>query len=268
MTDMLRTDRLAARRDSLARHPVYGRIRTIDGLHAFMSHHVYAVWDFMSLLKSLQAILAPAGVPWAPLGDPAVRRFVNEIVLEEESDAGPPSADGSPRYASHFELYCEAMREVGLDPAPARRFAAHAAEEGIEAALASSDVPEAARAFVRDTFRFIETRRPHVIAAVFAWGREQVIPTMFRGLLESASITRDQAPTFHYYLDRHVSLDEDHHGPLSLRLLDGLCGGDAERCREAERAALESLDARWRMWDAVCAGRPWAVPGAVAATPE
>lgn len=240
-------------RAQLARHPVYERVRNVADLRVFMEHHVYPVWDFMSLVKSLQAVVAPTSVPWVPRGDAAVRRFINEIVLEEESDEGVPGAPGDYNYASHFELYCAAMGEVGADPSPARAFVELAASRGIESALATGRVPEPARAFMRATFGFIATGKPHVVAAAFSLGRESVIPPMFRALLERMGVTREQAPAFHYYLERHIHLDEGSHAPLALRLLENLCAGDAGRIAEAREAACAALAARIRFWDGVLA---------------
>lgn len=74
---------------------------------------------------------------------------------------------------------------------------------------------------------------------------------MFRSLLKRMGIGRQQAPLFHLYLERHIDLDGDSHGPMSLRMLDMLCGGDPDTVREAEAAAREAIEARLRLWDAV-----------------
>lgn len=237
--------------DQLDSHPLYARVQTLDDLRLFMSHHVYSVWDFMSLLKTLQMRVAPASVPWTPVGSPAVRFFVNQIVAGEESDEGLPDADGNPTYASHFELYCDAMREIGADPSDAICFSETAAAQGIDAALALGATPAAAKRFVESTFAFVATGKPHVIAAAFAFGREHIIPAMFRSLLSNMNITREAAPTFHYYLERHIHLDEDFHAPLSLRMVDELIGGDSGKAREAEEAARAAVQARLRFWNDV-----------------
>lgn len=249
--------------DPLDGHPLYARVQTLDDLRLFMSHHVYSVWDFMSLLKTLQMRIAPASVPWNPVASPAVRFFVNQIVAGEESDEGLPDADGNPTYASHFELYCDAMREIGADPSAAIRFSGTAAARGIDAALALPATPAAAKRFVESTFAFIATGKPHVIAAAFAFGREHIIPSMFRSLLSNMNVTREAAPTFHYYLERHIHLDEDFHAPLALRMVDELIGGDAAKAREAEDAARAAVQARLRFWSDVQA----ALDGAPATDP-
>lgn len=239
-------------RQQLAQHPVYNSVRDGEDLRIFMRHHVYPVWDFMSLVKYLQGAVAPTTLPWVPRGDGAVRRFVNEIVLEEESDEGLGGPEGA-NYTSHFELYCEAMHEVGEDPAPALNFIDLVQGAGIDAALASAAIPESAREFMRTTFGFIASGKPHVVAAAFSLGREHVIPAMFRSLLARMGVEQSAAPAFHYYLERHIHLDEGSHAPLALRLLDVLCAGDPQRIAEAEEAAKAALSARIRFWDGVLA---------------
>lgn len=246
---VLQEPALASMRLRLDGHPVYA-LRSLPALRVFMEHHAYSVWDFMSLIKYLQSILAPIVYPWRPSGDASVRRFINELVLEEESDVFT-DADGVERHWSHFELYCTAMRELGADPDPVQRFVALACSDGIEVALSSGIAPGPAERFVRRTFDFIATGKPHVVAAVLAVGREQVIPAMFRSFLQDMSIRPEEAPRFHFYLNRHIHLDQDFHGPLSLRMLDVLCAGEAGRIAEARTAAEEAIAARIEFWDGV-----------------
>ncbi len=96
--------------DAVERHPLYRELSSLERLRRFQQYHVFAVWDFMCLLKALQQQLTCPTVPWLPVGDPEVRRLINEIVLGEESDELPGG-----RVLSHFELYLEAMRESGAD---------------------------------------------------------------------------------------------------------------------------------------------------------
>ena len=58
--------RLAPLRRQVAGHPLYARVRTIEDVRIFMQSHVFAVWDFMSLLKALQRTLTCVDVPWTP----------------------------------------------------------------------------------------------------------------------------------------------------------------------------------------------------------
>lgn len=248
---MLNLAYLAPLRERLNTHPVYASLRNIADLRSFVSHHVYSVWDFMSLAKSLQGTLAPATLPWRPVGNPAVRRFINEIILEEESDLGLPDSEGGETYASHFELYCQAMSEIGADPSEALAFVEFACRQGVDAALRGGAAPAPALEFMATTFGFIDSGKPHVVAAAFALGREHVIPQMFREFLAGMDIREAEAPAFYYYLERHIHLDEDSHGPLSLKMLEELCAGDPQRIREAEEAACQAVEARIRFWDGV-----------------
>lgn len=241
-------------RQRLDNHPIYGAVQTLDDLRVFMRHHVYSVWDFMSLIKYLQHAVAPARWPWTPVPDASVARFINELVLEEETDAAGPGREGD--FSSHFELYLGAMREVGADAGAPLAFIEAVRGQGLSAALALPQVPEPARQFSRITFGFIDSGRPHAVAAALALGREHVIPAMFRALLARMAVTEQQAPAFHYYLNRHIHLDEDFHAPLSLRLLDALCAGDAGKHAEAQAAAIAAVDARVAFWDGVLAVLP------------
>lgn len=238
---------VASFRKQLEHHPVYAAVATLDDLRCFMQHHMYSVWDFMSLIKYLQMQVAPTAVPWVPQGDGAVRRFINELVLEEESDQTHVEGE----FSSHFELYLRAMDEIGADTAPMRAFVEAVGRQGIEAGLATPGVPQPSRAFLQTTFGFIHADRPHAVAAALALGREHIIPTMFRAILERIGVTPEDAPIFHFYLNRHIHLDEDFHAPLSMRLLNTLCDGDVTRLAEAVAAANTAVNARLRLWDGV-----------------
>jgi Protein of unknown function (DUF3050) len=251
---MIDADFIAGLRGRLDSHPLYGSLHSVEDLRAFMSSHVHSVWDFMTLIKYLQNAVAPAQWPWQPGADPTVQRFINELVLEEETDEAGPDHPGE--FASHFQLYLGAMREIGADADTPQRFVELAARNGISAALDSGLAPPPALAFNRSTFGFIASGKPHVVAAVLALGREHVIPAMFRAFLARMGVSEQQAPTFHYYLKRHIHLDEDFHAPLSLRLLLGLCANDPKRIAEAREAAERAVEARIALWDGILATLP------------
>jgi len=235
-------------RERLQSHPLYASLQSLEDVQHFMRQHVFAVWDFMSLLKWLQRHLTCTVVPWMPTPDALSRRLINEIVLAEESDE-----DGAGGYASHLELYLAAMRQAGADVGPLERFLSELhAGQSIDAALASSEVPAGAATFVRGTFRLLATEAPHAIAAGFALGREDLIPGMFRELI--ADIDRQmpgKLTMFRDYLQRHVELDEEHHTPLALRMLCQLCEDDPARWQAAQQAAQECMEDRLALWDAL-----------------
>jgi hypothetical protein len=249
MLEQITSDVIFSFKNQLENHPIYEAVSTIDDLQCFMEHHVYSVWDFMSLIKYLQSEVAPTKYPWTPQGEGSVRRFINELVLEEESDETNISGE----YSSHFELYHRAMGEVGADITASTNFVNAAREKGIHKALELPGVPAPSRAFTSTTFQFIENNKPHQVAAALALGREHIIPCMFRSILKKTGVTDKEAPIFHFYLNRHIHLDEDFHAPLSLRLLNGLCAGDETRIQEAVDAAKQAVTARIEFWDGVCA---------------
>jgi hypothetical protein len=161
-------------RKQLSEHPMYGRLRTRQDIARFMEYHVFAVWDFMCLLKGMQSLLTSVDMAWSPVGAPHIRRIVNELVLEEESDEIDGVAIG------HFELYLKAMKEAGADTtAILRLLELLAAGTALRDALDLCGAPVAARAFVRSTFDTLRTDMAHVIAATFTWGREQATGPMF-----------------------------------------------------------------------------------------
>lgn len=240
-------EKLVSLQDMLDGHPVYAGIADLQDLRLFMQHHAYSVWDFMSLVKFLQQEVAPVGWPWKPAEDPSVVRFINELVLEEECDENPFVENG---FSSHFELYLGAMEEIGADTSQIRAFVANVASQGYEKALADPENPPASVAFTRHTFEVLASGKPHLAAAALALGREKIIPMMFRRFLAEMKVSEEDAPRFHFYLNRHVHLDEDFHWPLSLRLLNALCDSE-EKEREAEEAARQAIEARLAFWDGV-----------------
>jgi Protein of unknown function (DUF3050) len=236
---------LNSRKEVLAEHPIFGEINTLDDLRLFMEVHVYAVWDFMSLTKRLQLELTCVSLPWLPPKDPASARLINEIVLGEESDNR--LAGG---HYSHFELYLDAMREVGARTEAIERFIAlQLTGMSYQAALKEVQAPEPALHFVGHTLEIARQAPAHQVAAAFLHGRESVIPTMFQRLLDDLGVTDQQAPTFRYYLQRHIEVDGDDHGPAAQELLRRLTNGDPRQCREVFEAALSAVDSRLALWD-------------------
>jgi hypothetical protein len=71
-------------KNQLLQHSLYEKVKTIHDLHTFLENHVFAVWDFMSLLKALQNKLTCTTTPWLPIGNPEIRYLINEIVVAEE----------------------------------------------------------------------------------------------------------------------------------------------------------------------------------------
>lgn len=241
---------LAPVRERLATHPLYACLRDERSVRLFMEAHVFAVWDFQSLLKALQRALTCVEVPWVPTADPQARRLVNEIVLDEESDHTPGGG-----YLSHFELYLQAMRECGADVRPIGAVVGRVGSGvAVEEALGAPGLPAGVRPFVAATMAVARSGQPHRVAAAFAYGREEVIPAMFRQLVERlAAVAPGSWTGLRHYLDRHIGKDADEHGPQARLLVRKLCGNDEVRWSEATEVARSSLEARCRLWDAIAA---------------
>lgn len=240
---------LATARKSLVDHQLYRELTSRTRLRVFMKHHVFAVWDFFSLLKRLQVEVTCVSVPWTPryLGDHA--RFITEIVVAEECDEG---LNGE--HLSHFELYLSAMDEVGADKAPIEGLMRRI-EGGASAtdALESPDIPQSVQDFVATTLKLAMDGAPHEVAASFCHGRENLLPDVLAGARDGMHDVLDEAPIFKHYLERHITLDHDEHGPLAMKLLAATCDGDPARMVEAGRVAVEAVEARSRLWDGILA---------------
>ncbi len=250
--EMLRLERLRVRltplKNDLLDHPIYREISSLGALRLFMEHHVFAVWDFMSLLKALQARLCCVGVPWLPAADPQATRFINEIVLAEESDE-----DGQGSFLSHFGLYLRAMTRCGADTDTIENLVEKLRKgTPVPAALAGVGVPACVERFVRQTFDLIERGNLWSLASAFTFGREDLLPALFQRIVDELNDEADGGlEDFRYYLARHIGLDGGEHGPMSVRLVASLCGGDEARWQEAEQAAVTALEARRDLWDGV-----------------
>ncbi|HLN28451.1 MAG TPA: DUF3050 domain-containing protein [Gemmataceae bacterium] len=241
-------ERLVPFKAALLDHRVYREIDDLQALHVFMEQHVFAVWDFMSLLKALQRRLCCVEVPWLPTSSPLGSRLVNEIVLGEESDE-----DGQDGFISHFDLYHRAMIQAGASTTAIDSFLSHLRRgKPISAALEAAAAANCVRSFVEQTFRFIEEGDLCAIASAFTFGREDLLPAVFQRIVDELNMQSGGGlEDFKYYLHRHIGLDEEQHGPMANRLLLDLCGSDEARWRVAEQAAVESLKARQELWDGI-----------------
>ena len=230
----------------LKTHAIYSSLVSLHDLQLFMKSHVFAVWDFMSLLKTLQRNLTCVDHPWLPSRDPISARLINEIVLAEESDELPNQKS----FASHFELYIQAMMDVGADTQEINTFL-HAIRRGIcyKEAIATVQIPQVTKDFVLKTMEFCK-EPSHIVAAVFLLGREEIIPGMFHGIISKINAS-DQTKTFSYYLERHTELDADQHAPMGKKLLERLCQHDPQKWQEALQAAIQALEWRKNLWDEI-----------------
>ncbi len=238
-------------RQQIIRHPLYDHLRTVEDLHIFMEHHVYAVWDFMSLLKSLQRSLTCVTLPWVPVGSAQTRYLINEIVTGEESDV-----DQQGRRVSHFELYLDAMQQSGADHQVIHAFIAQVRDGcAVDIAAQRAGLSDGVRTFMRSTFDVIGSQQTHLQAAVFTFGREDLIPDMFLALIRDLNKSLSgQLGTLEYYIERHIEVDGGHHSQLAYQMTTELCGTDERKWHDATEAVKKALGARIALWDAALAG--------------
>ena len=231
--------RIQPYKNDVINHPLYKKLNCIEDITVLMEYHVYAVWDFMSLLKSLQSILTCTSSPWKPVGDKKIRQLINSIVLEEESDI---DQNGNP--SSHYEMYLDAMKECGAKTENIENFVKTVKKNNIPSVNEGVDV------FLNSTFDIINSGESHKIASAFTFGREDLIPDMFTSIVEECN-TDNNLNKFVYYLERHIELDGGEHGPLALKLISDLCNDDNQKWREVEETAITCLVARKKLWDVV-----------------
>lgn len=233
----------------LEQHPVFSAISDRQSLQTFMHWHVFAVWDFMSLVKRLQRELTCTELPWLPPKFPAAARLINDIVLGEECDVYPQGG-----HMSHFELYLQAMHEIGAETKAIDSFiAALRAGTPVSTALAQLDIAEEIKDFVKATLDTAMHGSIHHVLGSFFFGRENVIPGMFQRLLDSWHVDEQDAPMFVYYLKRHIELDGDSHGPAAQRMIEEICGDDDAALQNLAEAARMAVASRQRLWDGLLA---------------
>ncbi|NMH28523.1 DUF3050 domain-containing protein [Flavobacterium silvaticum] len=240
---------LQPQREQLLQHPLYAKITTPEDLNVFLENHVYAVWDFMSLLKALQQKLTCTTTPWFATKDAETRYLINEIVLAEESDL---ALDGSRK--SHFEMYLEAMKACGADTSEVESFIRNVFDlHNILVVIRQSKLHPKVKSFLEFTFTTIEIGKPHCIAAAFTFGREDLIPSMFTEILRNFQLQFPETDLSElvYYFERHIELDADEHGPMAMQMIESLCGDNEQKWKEVEEVSIEALEKRIELWNAI-----------------
>lgn len=236
-------------RNKLLEHKLYSNIETIKDLQVFTENHIYAVWDFMSLLKALQIRLTCTKTPWLPNNNSQTAYLINEIVLAEETDINQVG-----ERKSHYELYLDAMIDIGAKTEkPVEIINEIANSENIFNAIENINIHPNIKNFLNFTFSVIDEGKPHKIAAIFTFGRENLIPNMFNEILREfeKNVSEGDISKLIYYFERHIELDEDEHGPMALEMVSMLAENDPIKWKEIEDISIEALEKRILLWDAI-----------------
>jgi len=236
-------------KEQLLNHPLYNQVKTIEDLHHFLENHVFAVWDFMSLLKALQNKLTGTSIPWMPVGNPAIRYLINEIVVAEETDL---TIDGTRQ--SHFEMYLDAMKQCGANTNSISEFLEDVERtKNIFVSIKKSKLHPNVKAFLDFTFQVIEQGESHEIAAAFTFGREDLIPSMFTEILKNfqQNFPETNLSKLIYYFERHIELDTDEHGPMAMQMINDLCGEDEKKWAAVASVSIDALEKRIGLWNAI-----------------
>ncbi|MDT0690696.1 DUF3050 domain-containing protein [Salegentibacter sp. F188] len=240
---------LKPKKEQLLNHSLYQKITSPQQLRIFMEHHVFAVWDFMSLLTALQEKLTKTTQPWFPTGDPEIRYLIHEIILAEDTDVNLKG-----EHQSHFEMYLEAMASAGAETRKIEDFLLQVNHgTDIFLIIAASKIPISIKQFLKNTFDVISEGKPHNIAASFAFGREGLIPEMFSSIIQNIQkkFPENDLKLFKYYFDRHIELDGDEHGPMAFKMIEKLCGNDPVKWEEATQTAENALSSRIELWNGI-----------------
>lgn len=265
------------RHEELLTHPMYELLVDYDSLRVLMASHVFQVWDFMFLVKKMQYILQQTHKwPWIPPENNDLARFIQEIVLSEETDSfGKLEELSGVHSAAHLDMYLMAMAKLGFCTSAVNGLVADIKSESptrpFEILLDAVDTEGAytpSRACLEFTKWNLEicgfepsdaaiANNLHRVAAAFLFGRENVIPPMFERVMEFIPRSKD-TKLFWLYLERHVQLDghggdhgEDSHQIQGQKLLKLLCGRDEAKWKECLAIGQESLSRRCDVWDAV-----------------
>ncbi|MCW5588083.1 MAG: DUF3050 domain-containing protein [Legionellales bacterium] len=239
------TQRLSPLTSQIVSHPLYSEIASIPQLRLFMEQHVFAVWDFMCLLKELHRRIVSTAAPWFPPRDALSANLISSILVEEEGDLTENGVD----YASHYDIYIHGMDNINADTRPIKQLQSLLMNgSNITEALEQLSLKTSTKEFVLTTFSFFEGE-VHELAAAFVYGREGITAAMFSPLIKQLEVemnhrNQQQLSTLIYYFKRHIELDNHDHFPKALKMLSNLVNGDEKKLKEAENAAIKALTAR------------------------
>ena len=186
-------------------------------------------------------------IPWMPNQNTrnGLTNFINEIVLCEESDYIDDIG-----YISHFEIYLLAMDKMNADTSQIILLTEKLKNEGYNKKLIDElSIYDEVKDFVKFDLDVALSRNLPKIIGSFTLGREKVIPNMFSYIINCIE-NNNSTKNLLTYLDRHINIDGDRHGPLSIKLLDTICDTDHAYAL-AYNSGITSLQLRLKVWDKI-----------------
>ncbi|CAG9319831.1 unnamed protein product [Blepharisma stoltei] len=215
------------------------KLESLPATRVYMKNFIYQAWAVISTLKALRSKLSPSTVPWYPPEDENSVRYINEILLDEETDvAGQPQ-----QYSSHYNLFIKAMREANGFSEPMETLVTDL-RQGMawdKAFIKNKD--QYKHIISPSTFKYVENEIGiamngdlHQIAGFFFLGREETVPDLFSGFVKSLNEKEVNAPLFKSYIQRHIDLDGDLHAPLGEKITQRVCKEDPKMWKEVYEA--------------------------------
>ena len=135
---------------------------------------------------------------------------------------------------SHFEMYLDSMNEIGANTNKIENLIELVKQgKDIFRIIQNHEISDEIKDFLNFTFSVIKNNKVHVTAAVFTFGREDLIPNMFIEIVRKIKLENKSVESLIYYLERHIEMDGDHHGPMAMNMIESLCENNDNKIKEA-----------------------------------
>jgi hypothetical protein len=232
--------------DKILNHQVYKEIENLDDLNLFLEYHVFFVWDQMSSLKAMQKDLTCMNVPWVPKRSPQTRKYINELVLNAEGNDLI-----SETVLSEYESYLELMRESDADSSSIERLEKSINRgENFKDLLDHLDMPKVVKSYLDFTYKTIESKDAHKIAANFVFGKQSLIPHRLVKLLNELNkkFPVDLSLQIKYF-ESKVMKETGKIEDVAKKIFEELCGHDEEKWDDVAEVAERTLERRLQLWD-------------------
>ena len=149
-------------------------------------------------------------------------------------------------------MYLDAMDQIGAEKEDIEIFIIDIKSgKKINPTIHGLSIDHAVKDFLQFSFEIINTEKSHQIASAFTYGREDIIPDMFISILKELDPENNRYSKLKYYLDRHIEIDGNLHGPLAQKMLVELCNDNQNKWDEVYTVAKNCLQYRIKLWDSI-----------------